>query len=65
MGTVYDFTASTLDGREKPFSDFAGQVLGNAFVGLAAHEAQGILDFGIGKEVEVGRLFELYGESLL
>jgi glutathione peroxidase len=27
MGTVYDFTASTLDGREKPFSDFAGQVL--------------------------------------
>jgi glutathione peroxidase len=27
MSTVYDFTASSLDGREKPLSDFLGQVL--------------------------------------
>jgi glutathione peroxidase len=27
MSPVYDFTASSLDGREKPLSDFSGQVL--------------------------------------
>jgi glutathione peroxidase len=27
MNSVYDFTANTLDGKEKPFSDFSGQVL--------------------------------------
>lgn len=27
MSTVYDFTATTLDGREKPLADFTGQVL--------------------------------------
>ncbi|MGH6868550.1 MAG: glutathione peroxidase [Methylocella sp.] len=27
MSTVHDFTAKTLEGREKPLSDFSGQVL--------------------------------------
>jgi glutathione peroxidase len=27
MGTIYDFTAKTLDGSEKPLTDFSGQVL--------------------------------------
>ncbi|PZR83305.1 MAG: glutathione peroxidase [Hyphomicrobiales bacterium] len=27
MSTVHDFTATTLEGREKPLSDFSGQVL--------------------------------------
>lgn len=27
MSTVYDFTASTLEGSDKPLSDFSGQVL--------------------------------------
>ncbi len=27
MSTVHDFTASSLEGREKPLSDFSGQVL--------------------------------------
>ena len=27
MNSVYDFTANTLDGKEKPLSDFSGQVL--------------------------------------
>jgi glutathione peroxidase len=27
MSTVNNFTATTLEGREKPLSDFAGQVL--------------------------------------
>ncbi len=27
MSTVHDFTATTLEGREQPLSDFAGQVL--------------------------------------
>ena len=27
MSTVHNFTATTLEGREKPLSDFAGQVL--------------------------------------
>jgi glutathione peroxidase-family protein len=27
MSTVHNFTATTLEGREKPLSDFSGQVL--------------------------------------
>ena len=27
MSTVHDFTARSLEGREKPLSDFSGQVL--------------------------------------
>ncbi len=27
MGTVYDFSAKTLDGRERPLGNFSGQVL--------------------------------------
>jgi glutathione peroxidase-family protein len=27
MSTVHNFTATTLEGREKPVSDFSGQVL--------------------------------------
>ncbi len=45
--------------------NFAGQVFGDALIGLAAHEAESVLNFGFGEQVEVGRLLELNGKGLL
>src|SRR5208282_583253 len=43
----------------------AGNVVGDAFVGRAAHEAQGFANAGFGQQIQVGGLLELDGEGLL
>ena len=44
--------------------DFLGEIAGDAFVGLASHEAERVLNLGFGKQVQIGRLFQLHGEGL-
>ena len=46
-------------------ADFAGDLVGQAFIRRLAHEVQGLADFRLRHDVQVWRLLELHRQSLL